>query len=80
MSSKAPSSCPCQKARLFALLARLADEPTGSLDRENGRRVLELFRKVHNGGDITLVLVTHDSEVAAAARRTLRIVDGRLAS
>jgi ABC-type lipoprotein export system ATPase subunit len=54
----------------------LADEPTGSLDRENVGRVLSLFREIHQRGDTTLVLVTHDAEVAAAARRRIRILDG----
>lgn len=56
----------------------LADEPTGSLDRETGRSVLELFREVHAEAGATLVVVTHDPEVAAAATRRLRIVDGRI--
>jgi putative ABC transport system ATP-binding protein len=66
------------RALVIRPLLILADEPTGSLDRENGRRVLDLFREIHRGGDVTLVLVTHDAEVAAAARRRIRIVDGRI--
>jgi putative ABC transport system ATP-binding protein len=68
------------RALVIRPLLVLADEPTGSLDRENGQRVLELFREVHRRGDATLVLVTHDAEVAAAARRRIRIVDGRVAA
>jgi len=56
----------------------LADEPTGSLDRENARAVLELFRELQREDGVTLVVVTHDPEVAAAASRRLRMVDGRL--
>jgi len=56
----------------------LADEPTGSLDRENARAVLNLFRELHREDGVTLVVVTHDPEVAAAASRRLRMVDGRL--
>jgi putative ABC transport system ATP-binding protein len=67
------------RALVIRPLLVLADEPTGSLDRENGQRVLELFREIHRRGDTTLVLVTHDPEVAAAARRRIRIVDGRIA-
>jgi putative ABC transport system ATP-binding protein len=66
------------RALVIRPLLILADEPTGSLDRENGQRVLELFREIHRRGDVTLVLVTHDAEVAAAARRRIRIVDGRI--
>jgi putative ABC transport system ATP-binding protein len=68
------------RALVIRPLLVLADEPTGSLDRENGRRVLELFREIHRRGDATLVLVTHDPEVAAAARRRIRMVDGRIAA
>ena len=64
------------RALVIRPLLVLADEPTGSLDRENGGRVLELFREIHRSGDVTLVLVTHDAEVAAAAQRRIRIVDG----
>ena len=56
----------------------LADEPTGALDSESGSEVLELFRRLHGGGQ-TILLVTHDSSVAAAAQRTVRMRDGRLA-
>ena len=66
------------RALVIRPLLVLADEPTGSLDRENGRRVLELFREIHRAGDVTLVLVTHDPEVAAAAQRRIRVVDGRI--
>ena len=66
------------RALVIRPLLILADEPTGSLDRENGQRVLELFREIHKRGDVTLVLVTHDADVAAAARRRIRIVDGRI--
>jgi putative ABC transport system ATP-binding protein len=66
------------RALVIRPLLILADEPTGSLDREGGQRVLELFREIHRRGDVTLVLVTHDAEVAAAARRRIRIVDGRI--
>jgi putative ABC transport system ATP-binding protein len=68
------------RALVIRPLLILADEPTGSLDRETGRRVLELFREIHRRGDVTLVLVTHDAEVAGAASRRIRIVDGSLAA
>ena len=55
----------------------LADEPTGALDSEGGHEVLELFRRLHTGGQ-TVLLVTHDDEVAAAADRVVRMRDGRI--
>jgi putative ABC transport system ATP-binding protein len=55
----------------------LADEPTGALDSEGGREVLELFRRLHAGGQ-TILLVTHDDDVAAAGDRIVRMRDGRI--
>ena len=55
----------------------LADEPTGALDSAGGREVLELFRRLHAGGQ-TIVLVTHSPEVAAGATRQVRMRDGRI--
>jgi putative ABC transport system ATP-binding protein len=55
----------------------LADEPTGALDSEGGLEVLELFRRLHAGGQ-AIMLVTHDETVARAATRIVRMRDGRL--
>jgi putative ABC transport system ATP-binding protein len=55
----------------------LADEPTGALDSEGGHEVLELFRRLHAGGQ-TILLVTHDDDVAAAGDRIVRMRDGRV--
>lgn len=55
----------------------LADEPTGALDSDGGREVLELFRRLHDDGQ-TIVMVTHSAEVAAAADRLVRMRDGRV--
>jgi putative ABC transport system ATP-binding protein len=55
----------------------LADEPTGALDSEGGREVMELFRRLHAGGQ-TILLVTHDDDVAAAAERIVQMRDGRV--
>ena len=55
----------------------LADEPTGALDSEGGHEVLELFRRLHAGGQ-TILLVTHDQKVADAAGRVVRMRDGRI--
>jgi putative ABC transport system ATP-binding protein len=55
----------------------LADEPTGALDSEGGQEVLELFRRLHSGGQ-TILMVTHDDDVAAAAQRITQMRDGRV--
>jgi putative ABC transport system ATP-binding protein len=55
----------------------LADEPTGALDSEGGQEVLELFRRLHRGGQ-TILMVTHDDDVAAAAQRIATMRDGRV--
>ena len=55
----------------------LADEPTGNLDEENARAVLEIFAALHRAGH-TIVLVTHDPDVAALADRTVELHHGRL--
>jgi putative ABC transport system ATP-binding protein len=55
----------------------LADEPTGALDSDGGREVLELFRRLHDEGQ-TIIMVTHSAEVAAGADRVLHMRDGRI--
>src|SRR5690349_21201679 len=55
----------------------LADEPTGALDSEGGQEVIELFRRLHNSGQ-TILMVTHDDDVAAAAERIARMKDGKV--
>lgn len=57
----------------------LADEPTGALDSEGGHEVLELFKRLHSDGQ-TIIMVTHNEEVAAAADRIVRMRDGRIES
>jgi len=56
----------------------LADEPTGNLDTSNGRHIMELLRKIHDGRGTTIVLVTHDAELAAMADARLVLRDGRV--
>ena len=55
----------------------LADEPTGALDSDGGREVLELFRRLHDDGQ-TILMVTHSDEVATGADRVVRMRDGRI--
>ncbi len=55
----------------------LADEPTGALDSDGGQEVIELLSRLHTGGQ-TILLVTHDPSVAAAAERVVHMRDGRM--
>jgi putative ABC transport system ATP-binding protein len=56
----------------------LADEPTGNLDSENGRHILELLLRLNKEEETTLVLVTHDELLASHAQRRLVLKDGRI--
>jgi putative ABC transport system ATP-binding protein len=56
----------------------LADEPTGNLDSANGRHIMDLMRNIHAVRRSTLVLVTHDAELAALADARLVLRDGRV--
>jgi putative ABC transport system ATP-binding protein len=56
----------------------IADEPTGNLDSENGRLVLDLLIEVNCDMGATLLLATHDRDIASAAGRIIRMRDGRL--
>ncbi|HOB72898.1 MAG TPA: ABC transporter ATP-binding protein [Phycisphaerae bacterium] len=53
-----------------------ADEPTGNLDSRTSREILEMFQQLNEEEGITIILVTHDADVAAHARRTIHIKDG----
>lgn len=55
----------------------LADEPTGNLDSHNSAKVIEILQRINATG-CTVLVITHDPEVAAAARRVIRIEDGQL--
>jgi putative ABC transport system ATP-binding protein len=56
----------------------LADEPTGNLDTANGRHIMELLQSVHRTRGTTLVLVTHDRDLAAMADAQITLRDGRV--
>jgi len=58
----------------------LADEPTGALDSVNSARVVDLLRRLVSERRQTVILVTHDPAIAAAAGRTIRIRDGVIES
>jgi macrolide transport system ATP-binding/permease protein len=57
----------------------LADEPTGALDSQGGKEVMAILEKLHEQGH-TIIVVTHDSDIAAYAHRVVHIVDGRITS
>jgi putative ABC transport system ATP-binding protein len=69
-------------ARAFANEPRIlfADEPTGNLDRKTGQRVVDLMEEINQELKTTLVLVTHDLDLAARAQRTISLEDGRIVS
>jgi len=58
----------------------LADEPTGNLDRARSREIMELITSLNRDRGITVVMVTHDADMAAYARRVVHFVDGFVAS
>jgi putative ABC transport system ATP-binding protein len=55
----------------------LADEPTGNLDTKTGAEIMSVFERLHDGGH-TIVLVTHEADVAAHANRIIHIRDGKV--
>jgi putative ABC transport system ATP-binding protein len=57
----------------------LADEPTGNLDTENSQIVLDMFRKLNQEFNQTIIMITHNPEAAAACSRTIRMRDGLIA-
>ncbi len=61
-------------------LLLLADEPTGNLDSANGAEVLQLLQELNRSLGVTVLLATHSAEMAAAGRRVLHMVDGRIES
>lgn len=57
----------------------LADEPTGNLDHKTGQEIIKLFEELNDEG-ITIVMVTHEMEIADRARRQIRVLDGQIVS
>jgi lipoprotein-releasing system ATP-binding protein len=58
----------------------LADEPTGNLDTHTGEEIMEILRRLNREQNLTIVMVTHDSQIAAEADRTITLVDGCVAA
>ena len=56
----------------------LADEPTGNLNQANSKNIMELFKKLHQQQNITIILVTHDPSIAETAQRTIKVTDGTI--
>ncbi|MDR2634746.1 MAG: ABC transporter ATP-binding protein [Clostridiales bacterium] len=56
----------------------LADEPTGALDQRTGRQIIEMMKHLNSNDGKTIIMITHDEGIAREAKRTVRILDGRL--
>ncbi len=67
-------------ARAFSIRPKIlfADEPTGNLDARTGRTIIDLILELNEAEGTTLVLVTHDHDIASRARRTIRLSNGRI--
>ena len=61
-------------------LVLLADEPTGNLDTRTSREIMDMVTGLNRDHGITVVMVTHESDIAAYAQRVIRFVDGRIES
>ena len=56
----------------------LADEPTGNLDSKTGKEIMDIFQKLNQEKNITIILVTHDPDVASIARKRIYLRDGQI--
>jgi len=58
----------------------LADEPTGNLDTKSGKEIMEIFTRLNEDSGITLIVVTHEPDIARYSRRIIRFLDGMIIS
>jgi ABC-type lipoprotein export system ATPase subunit len=58
----------------------IADEPTGAIDEANTKEVLRLLQEIHETSNTTIIVVTHDKDVASTAQRIIELRDGRVES
>ncbi|MDP2689161.1 MAG: ABC transporter ATP-binding protein [Deltaproteobacteria bacterium] len=58
----------------------MADEPTGNLDTKTSREIMELLASLNRASDITVILVTHEPDIAAYGKRAVRFLDGKIVS
>lgn len=58
----------------------LADEPTGALDTETGKQVMEMFRTINREKNTTIIIVTHDPRIGSSTERCIQILDGKIVS
>ena len=56
----------------------LADEPTGALDTETGKQVMDMFRKINSENNTTILIVPHDPRIGESTKRCIRILDGQI--
>lgn len=56
----------------------LADEPTGNLDRQNSKEIIDIFKYFNKTLNQTIILITHDEEIALRANRIIKVVDGKI--
>lgn len=57
----------------------LADEPTGALDTKTGQRIMNVFKEINDNGK-TVIIITHDMEIAKQCKRIIEIKDGKIVS
>lgn len=56
----------------------LADEPTGNLDTKSGKEIMKLFEKLNQEKDITIIMITHEPEIAKHAKNIIKMKDGKI--
>lgn len=70
--------CAIARAVIYEPCILLADEPTGNLDSKSGGEIMELFKRINQEKEITILMVTHSEKYAAYAERIITLSDGKL--